>query len=448
MVAIVLDDLRTDFAKNFIDKVQRSSEDGESYYLFFARHRVWEDDSVPDLPVDSRAAYHAVFPEILAAMRISSEMVAHAIPRNNWESGTVYDIYRHDYDADNQTIEGESSLYDANFYVVNSELNVYKCIDNNNGAESTVEPTGTSTNIQTLGDEYRWKFMYGLTSLQALNFVAPDFLIVKTVDGDDGTGQLEVQEAAVDGAIDHIAVDSPGSGYSEGDTVIVTGTGSGCTAEVESVDSEGGILKVLVTESGEGYFYAEAEVDESSEGTGATLTPIIPPPGGHGANAVYELGGHNVYINVTVTGAEGDGDFPINNDFRVLGIVHNLKNKDGEIASNETLDFTNALTLSDVSGNILAEDTFEGQDSNAQGRVLTYESGDQVLRYTQTVDQRKNDFQEGEIVQFDSGSTATIDSIEERDVQEFSGYPLYIENRRPIVRTSDQQEDISIILTL
>lgn len=447
MVAIVQDDLRVNFAKTFIEKIKSSVDDDESYYLYFARHRSWDDDSVPDIPVDNRESYHALFPEILAGIRITSEMVGHAIPRNNWESGEVYDIYRHDYSSDNTTEDGNSSLFDARFYVVNSDLNVYKCIDNNNGGESTVEPTGTSTSIQTYSDGYRWKFMYGLTSLESLNFVTPDYFLAKKVDGDDGSGQYEVQEEAVDGAIDHIAVDEPGTGYSEGETIEIEGTGSGCEAEIEEVDDDGGIKKILVTDPGEGYYYAKATVEDSSDGSGATLTPIIPPPGGHGSDAISELGASNVLINVTVTGEEGD-DFPIDNDFRVLGIIYNLRNSDGDIASNETVSFTKKLNLTDVSDSITAEDTFEGETSNAVGRVLTYDSDSQTLRYTQQIEDTTHDFEEGEILQFDSGATAEIDSIEDSDVQPFSGYPLYIEHRRPIVRASEQQEDISIILEL
>ena len=42
---------------------------------------------------------------------------------------------------------GATSLFDATFYVISSAFNVYKVLDNNGGANSTVEPTGTSTSI-------------------------------------------------------------------------------------------------------------------------------------------------------------------------------------------------------------------------------------------------------------------------------------------------------------
>ena len=41
-------------------------------------------------------------------------------------------------------------------------------------------------------------------------------------------------------------------------------------------------------------------------GTGGAIDVIISPKGGHGSNAVKELGGHFVCINTTFTGAESD----------------------------------------------------------------------------------------------------------------------------------------------
>ena len=90
----------------------------------------------------------------------SSSDVAFVAPRRNWISGTVYDIYRHDYGeriistSTQQSANSVFNLYDANFYVMNSERNVYKCLDNNNNdsAGSTVEPTGTDTIVLSTAD--------------------------------------------------------------------------------------------------------------------------------------------------------------------------------------------------------------------------------------------------------------------------------------------------------
>ena len=42
---------------------------------------------------------------------------------------------------------GASTLHDSTFYVLTSDRNVYKCLDNNGNTASTVEPTGTDVDI-------------------------------------------------------------------------------------------------------------------------------------------------------------------------------------------------------------------------------------------------------------------------------------------------------------
>ena len=66
------------------------------------------------------------------------------------------------------------------FYVVTSDYNVYKVISNNNGANSTVATTGTSTNILTTADGYKWKFMYSISASDVNKFVTSD-IPVKTI---------------------------------------------------------------------------------------------------------------------------------------------------------------------------------------------------------------------------------------------------------------------------
>jgi len=57
---------------------------------------------------------------------------------------------------------GAQKLEDANFYVVTDDYNVYKCLDNNNGARSIIKPTGTQLDTIRTSDGYVWKFMYNI----------------------------------------------------------------------------------------------------------------------------------------------------------------------------------------------------------------------------------------------------------------------------------------------
>lgn len=54
---------------------------------------------------------------------------------------------------------GASNLQSALFYVVTDDYNIYKCLDNNLGAQSTVKPVDVSAEPFTLSDGYIWKYM-------------------------------------------------------------------------------------------------------------------------------------------------------------------------------------------------------------------------------------------------------------------------------------------------
>ena len=80
--------------------------------------------------------------------------------------------------------------------------------------------------------------------------------------------------------------------------------------------------------------------------TGAELDVIIPPEGGHGFNAVQELGGFFVMINQSLEGTESanSGDYSVANDFRKIVLVRDPKSG-GSAASANTLRGTKAIRI-------------------------------------------------------------------------------------------------------
>ena len=48
---------------------------------------------------------------------------------------------------------------------------------------------------------------------------------------------------------------------------------------------------------------------------------ILAPVGGHGSDHETELNGKRVMTNIRLTYSEGSGDFPVDNDFRRIGII-------------------------------------------------------------------------------------------------------------------------------
>jgi len=77
----------------FRDVVTRSS----NYYYFLGKTLEWSDELDPPYPVDSYAYERLTRSDIITLKLISPTDVSFVIPRKNWTSGTVYDMYDDEY---------------------------------------------------------------------------------------------------------------------------------------------------------------------------------------------------------------------------------------------------------------------------------------------------------------------------------------------------------------
>ena len=481
MPAIVTNKFRLNNAEQFYESF---SEALTSFYLFVGRPQPWTtttpygggSDSAPPTPLDNVDDEFMYYRDMQAAKRITSSDIQYAIPRHNWTTGTTYDYYRGDYGAQwsatasdiVKTVNAGTNLWASTtlFYVLSSLNNVYKCMRNSPAAPtvgggsaiaSTVEPTGTSNSELTTGDGYVWKYMYTLTTSQVSNFLTADFMPVAT----DAT----VSTAAVDGAIRHYRIMAGGSGYTNNTYTSVPVNGDGASAVVTVIVSGGAVTSVASTAAGTGYTFATLDIDAISgigtPSTSATVTPIIGPKGGHGFNAVDELGGFYVMSNTSIASTEGSGDFVVDQDFRRVGIVLNPYNYNTTtVATAATLSGLKAMTFdaSPTPGTFTADQVITGGTTAAKGLVVSWDSTNRVLKYIQTqwtgvettgVDKNKlTAFAAAEVVTGTGGTTptGTIGSLTNPEIQYSSGKMIYAEDRSPITRATDQTENIKLIV--
>lgn len=186
----------------------------ESVYAFIGKETIWgAPDTPPTVQSDNVQSENDIYREMLGIKKIAPSDVSYVIPRYNWTSGTVYDIYRDDYSTTTTSTSGATSLEAANFFVLNSANRVYKCISNNSGVPSTNEPTSTSTGLLQALDGYIWKYMYSISSPSMIKFASVNWIPI----GSDSS----VVSAAVDGQITHIIITNQGTGYRPSDTVPV-----------------------------------------------------------------------------------------------------------------------------------------------------------------------------------------------------------------------------------
>jgi hypothetical protein len=464
MAAIITNKFRIHNAAQFKEGFSEAAP--TQMYLFIGRSQPWTSDAAPDTPVDTVEAEYFNYDDMIAMKRIQSSDVSHAILRRDWTSGKYYDIYRHNYngssaqgaDLDAGTSTTRTTLFDANYFVVTDEYNVYKCLDNRNAsnivAASTVKPTGTSTTAFTTADGYVWKYMYSISAADVLKFVSTDFIPVKTLDSNPGStdsyySQWLVQAAAVSGAINNVIVTNGGSGYSSAPTVTIDGDGTGATAT--ATVSGGAVTAINITAAGTGYTYVTVSMSGGA-GSNAAATAMVSPKGGHGSDPVKELGGFYVIMNVRLEYADGSGDFPVDNDYRRIGIVKDpILYGTTNLATTSTLRATKTLTLqAGVSGTFSVDEVITQTSTGATGRIVSYDSTNRIIYYIKQQGVQNNiAFTTGNnVTGAGSGAVGNVSGLGNPEVAVDSGDIIYFENRRPINRASDQLEDIKIVVEM
>ena len=483
MAAIITNKFRINNAEQFVESFSETA--AETYYLFIGRAHSWASDvdaqgntiaegtdASPPTPNDDVTSEFYNWDDMLGAKLIASTDVSRAIPRRNWTTGTTYDMYEHNIGSANAAASGATNLFDSTYVVMNSVFAVYKVIENDGATASTVEPTSTSNSIFSTSDGYRWKYMYSLTSAETLNFMSTDFIHCST----DST----VSAAAVDGALDTALVVAGGSSYttSSGATISaipIRGDGSSGVASV--VISSGAVASVSITTAGTGYTFAYirsadiiAATNAGGAGSGANINVIIPPKGGHGSNALKELGAFYVMMNKSLVGVEGTSDIGVGNDFRRIGLMRNPTNfGTTTVASAATRRQLYAAVFSSVSGTFAADEEINQASTGAVGKVVEYDATNKLLYWVQTRFPDVGTDTNGNATAF-SGANAitgqtssaaatplTSSSTDVNGVSITSGYSnpelaadsgdiIYVEERSPITRASDQTENIKLII--
>ena len=424
MASIVTTKFRVHNAEQFAEAFSETSN--TIMYLFIGKNTAFPDDNNPPTPVNSTAnVEYTPWRDMYAAKRITTADVTHAIPRYNWTSGTVYDAYN---DQDTNLLESDD------FYVITEDFNVYKVLKNAGGTASTTKPTGVSTTPFTAADGYIWKYMYTVTTAKALKFLTNDYIPVQKLDSDDGTDQWDVQAAAIDGGIHVVNVTSGGSAYGSAPAVTIAGDGTGATANSTIV--AGVVTAVTITAPGTGYTRAQVTFASGA----AAATAVISPKGGHGSNAVEELGGKYIMLNVRLDGTESN-TFSTANEFRQVGIVRDpylYGTTTRAVASSFRQSFK--YQLSSISGTFTVDETITSGSNTASLIEFTTPSIFTTLPLNLPFANTAT------VTGGTSGATGTIAAITTPGLKPYSGDIIYVENRVPIARADDQIEDVKLVI--
>jgi len=471
----------------------------------------YANENVPPLPLDNQREKIALYDELIAAKRITDSYARAVVRRYNWDlvANPRFDMWKPDYSdtpggggqIGKSGATGATSIADAKFYVMNSQYEVFKCLyngenpSNTTGQDATEEPSVAGANYdaatglytETTGAGYIWKHMYTIPTDDVLKFLSSDFMPIVLP---SNSSRQSVEALAVAGAIDAVVVEDAGAGLPVSQTLYTAIKGDGTGGVVELVtNGSGTITSASVQARGSDYTYAnillgvgnlfsDAGLTNSVGGYSgnAALEAILPPQGGHGSNHEEELNGKRVMTNIRLTYAEGSGDFPVDNDFRRIGIIADPYNQGTTtFATADTLSGLKSLKITGATADYAVDEKIVQTVSGgtAYGTVVswTLDSGSTtagVLKYIQTNDAHTD---QGVVRAFESNganavtgetsaASGTVDTgyagsllgvtftsgLANTEIENNSGEVIYIENRRLITRAPDQIEDIKLVI--
>ena len=515
MAAIITDQIRILNAKNFIAGIDNSSN---SYYSFVGLPNPtdyqsdWDTD--PPAPKDNFDQENDYWDTMVALKKINTADASQVVPKRTWSSGTTYDMYRHDYSRTNTAkVSGSTSLYLANYFVMNSDFRVYICLqngidpDNPTGKASLDEPTFTDLEPRsagTSGDGYIWKYLYTIKPSEVVKFESTQYMPVPR-DWTTASDNAAVRDNAVDGSIKTVVITNRGVGLGTANATYTgvpikgDGTGAECTIVINGNQQVG---QVIVSSQGSDYTYGSVDLVAGGVPTGTTrptFDVIIPPQGGHGADIYRELGAYNVLLYSRIENDNENPDFITGNQIARIGIVESPQQfGSSTILSSDKASAVSALKLvgTGYSTATFTADAYFTQTvstgTTAVGRVVSYDQTTGVLKFWQdrslagfnTVGTAQTQPTYGfDLTEFtsspgsggsltitpSSGSNLGIDTnfsgistvinnrtyylgqsfdsgVANPEVKKHSGNIIYVDNRPSITRSSNQKEDIKVIL--
>tara|TARA_B100000965_G_scaffold340420_1_gene308681 strand:+ start:1433 stop:2971 length:1539 start_codon:yes stop_codon:yes gene_type:complete len=510
MPAVITDQIRVLNATNFVSGISTSDN---SYYVFIglpnATNVASDWNTNTPSPIDNFDNHDSIYDTLISAKKINSTDVLRVIKKITWETGTIYEMYRQDYSINNLSKQTSStSLYGANFYVMNKDYRVYECIFNGaapansgKGIISLQEPVHTDLQPRLESDGYIWKYLYTIKPSDIIKFDSADYIPVPD-SWATNTDVSDVRNAAVDGKIECVVVENTSAAaYQFNGTknnVPIKGDGQDGLASVTFINGKPD--SVQVTNGGTGYSFGTLDLDSVVTGTGASFSVIVPPPGGHGSDIYRELGANKVLIYSRIENADvTNPDFPTGNQFARIGIIENP----------DIFGTSNQLTAASASGvyglrlagaastsmSVAVDGDVTqtiGIGSTAIGKIVGYDAVTKTLQYWQdrslaldtstgskpTYGYRLNKFTSSPgaggntnvtvttttgtaTLPIDTGFTGVSTTVNSRtyyfgqsyttglanpEIKKYSGNIIYIDNRPEVTRATNQREDIKIIL--
>lgn len=207
------------------------------------------------------------------------------------------------------------------------------------------------------------------------------------------------------------------------------------------------ISSVVMLDKGSSITWANVVVvSNSTYGSGATVYPIVPPPGGHGSDPATELGIQGVSISFTFANTESN-TISSNVVYNKIGLIKNPYALVANTQAKGTRYSSNTFSqiqIADCSPSY----TFSNADvivgANSSARAIVVWSNGSVVHFV-----GDKYFIDGESVKNSNGSIVTSIAIQDRgDIFVEDLYPIYAQNINNTTRSNTQSETFRLVIKL
>ena len=202
--------VRTSFVQSLINQVRSRQS---RFYYTVGQVSPWDIETIPPFPIDDASYENFARTSMVFAKLIDAAGVSAITRRIDWEFGRTYDFYD---DKFTEGVAGASTLREADFYVLNSQFNVYKCLSNNNNRASVVEPSGVDPRPFTTADGYTWKYIYTINPALRNKFLTSRYMPISNP---------VLLDYYKKGSINNVSIRNQGSGYIDPPGLTVIGDG-------------------------------------------------------------------------------------------------------------------------------------------------------------------------------------------------------------------------------
>lgn len=483
MSAIITNNFRRNSCEVFLDDVQNSNQ----YYIGLGKSDPWPYDYINDIDEDA-STYSVPLPNstivedqdvldnLLALVKVSRSDTL--IPRNGWKSGRKYKVYD---TGDPLLFEFENDEYPC-FTTINN--NVYVCLDNNGGQESTSQPVSSydqfqdTTHVYVAPDGYVWAFVQN-NDIDS-PFYTAEFIPINE-DITDTATQILARDAT--GGLIYNFITVGGNDILQGnETIILSGVDVN-GANIPDIDltndlrfetsfSSGSVTveytnKDIPNNALLAYKKASITVyNSSNEVLDFLIRPLVAPTDGFGSRPKSEFPSFYAGCQAAFEG-NVDGEALVDSLFRQISLIKNPGRDDSgpssgddgsQYADEEALDaldyivYEESVSILDLPvGSIITQSStgaraYLDQIDTLENRIYFHKNSDVQVNYNIFSDDGEIVVTSPDGVQTMTLASNEINSIINSEYTHDTGEVYFVDHRKKITRNLDQTENVKIVI--